>query len=315
MSSEELSNLDALLGGGDTGFSTVNPAVLEAAGEIGKTVFDAGVEAWSVLLGRGVMYTHGDVKYDLPESMVEATGPKVVLTTIHWSGDREGTVTLVMPELGAQGVVAYFMALMSGEETPPEEIALDDDGMDAYGEAVNNLVGSAAQALRQSTGGTVNLSVGEHKQVDFETESPADVLGSDDCLRQMGQVTIEGMGPVNVALLMPLSVTGVESAIPESSRGSDVEDTVNEASSERNKAVVMGLKVPVCVILAEKRVRMETVQTLAPGSIIEFRKLSGELLDVCADQVKFAEGEVVIVNEHFGIQLRRMIPAVSAMAG
>jgi flagellar motor switch protein FliN/FliY len=70
----------------------------------------------------------------------------------------------------------------------------------------------------------------------------------------------------------------------------------------------------VIVILAEKKMRMEMVQALAPGSIIEFRKLSGELLDLCVGRVKIAEGEVVLTNEHFGIQVRKLIDIRAAIA-
>ena len=72
----------------------------------------------------------------------------------------------------------------------------------------------------------------------------------------------------------------------------------------------MRLPLPVVVVLATTKKRVENIKELAPGSIIEFRKFAGEFLDVCAGNTKIAEGEVVIVNQHFGIQLRKITPRI-----
>lgn len=306
MTSEELSQLDSLLGNDGDGFSMIGPEILNAGADIAKTLFDAGSEAWGILLGRGVLYTEGDMRFVQPASVMGAGFERMVITRIEWSGDREGELRLILPALGAQGVVAYMMSLMLGESAEPEETKLDDDGMDAYGEAVNNFLGTASQALRDSLGGSVNLKVVEHHVIEGGVEEAADILGENETLVQTGQITIEGMQPADVVLLMPIPITGMTPAYEGQDGGDDMEAMGDSAPSGDNLAAAMSVKVPVCVVLAEKSVRMEVVQTLAPGSIIEFRKLSGELLDVCAGAVKFGEGEVVIVNEHFGIQLRRM---------
>ena len=77
----------------------------------------------------------------------------------------------------------------------------------------------------------------------------------------------------------------------------------------------MKIKVPLIVVLARNRTRMEVIQEMAPGTILEFRKQAGEILDVCAGHVKIAEAEVVIVNQHFGVQIRRMVSPGAARAG
>ena len=81
----------------------------------------------------------------------------------------------------------------------------------------------------------------------------------------------------------------------------------NMPSYHATESLAMALVVPMVVVLSTTKMRMEVVQNMAPGTMIEFRKFSGELLDMYANNIKFAEGEVVVTNKHFGIQLKRFV--------
>jgi len=48
---------------------------------------------------------------------------------------------------------------------------------------------------------------------------------------------------------------------------------------------------------------IKDILELGHGSVIEFEKLAGEPVDLLVDDKKIAEGEVVVVDEHFGIRL------------
>lgn len=64
-------------------------------------------------------------------------------------------------------------------------------------------------------------------------------------------------------------------------------------------------KVPiqVSVRLAEKRLEMDSVLALVPGSIITFNKSCEELLDLYVNNCRFARGEAVKIGEKFGLRL------------
>ena len=47
--------------------------------------------------------------------------------------------------------------------------------------------------------------------------------------------------------------------------------------------------------------------TWGHGSVIEFEKLAGEPVDLLVEDKKIAEGEVVVVDEHFGIRITSLI--------
>jgi flagellar motor switch/type III secretory pathway protein FliN len=320
MAEDELPDLDALLDGEGDSFSLINPEIVQAAAEIAESLLKAGFQAWEILLNRGVLYTEGETTYCLPADSEAKDVETALVTTITWSGDREGELNLVLPELAAKGVVAYMMALMMGTEDTPENTQLDEDGMDAYNEAINNFLGAASQALRESVGGTINLSAASTAIVPLRETGMAAALGEAERLVHSGQMTIEGMVPQPIHLLMPVEVTGRSVAIEQ--RAGDAGDDAGGGGGQEddgedaiaNAARAMKMKVPVVVVLAEKKVRMEILQKMSPGTIIEFRKQSGELLDVCARNVKFGEGEVVIIHEHFGVQLKRLVDIRAAVA-
>ena len=67
---------------------------------------------------------------------------------------------------------------------------------------------------------------------------------------------------------------------------------------------ILRLKLPLSVVVAEKQMPVETVIKLGPGTIIEFNKSADEDLDLRVNDQKIGAGEVVIIGERFGIQLR-----------
>ena len=52
---------------------------------------------------------------------------------------------------------------------------------------------------------------------------------------------------------------------------------------------------------------------MSPGAIVELDRLAGEPLDVLVNGVRIARGEVVVVNEKFGIRLTDVVSASMRM--
>ena len=50
-----------------------------------------------------------------------------------------------------------------------------------------------------------------------------------------------------------------------------------------------------------------------PGSVVETRRICGEPLDLMGNDTVVAQGEVVLVNERYGIRLTRVVPASDRM--
>jgi len=69
---------------------------------------------------------------------------------------------------------------------------------------------------------------------------------------------------------------------------------------------VLRLKLEVSVAVAQKEMDFDAVLKLNPGTIIEFDKSADEALDLVVSGRKIGAGEVVIIGERFGVQLRHI---------
>jgi flagellar motor switch protein FliN/FliY len=75
----------------------------------------------------------------------------------------------------------------------------------------------------------------------------------------------------------------------------------------RNLELVMDIPVQLTVELGRTRMPIRTLLQLAQGSVVELNELAGEPLDVFINGCLVAQGEVVVVNEKFGIRLTDII--------
>ncbi len=71
--------------------------------------------------------------------------------------------------------------------------------------------------------------------------------------------------------------------------------------------LLMDLSLPITIELGRTRMLIKDILELGHGSVIEFDKLAGEPVDLLINDKKVAEGEVVVIDEHFGIRLTNLI--------
>ena len=71
--------------------------------------------------------------------------------------------------------------------------------------------------------------------------------------------------------------------------------------------VLLDLSLPVSIELGRTKMLIKDILELGHGSVIEFDKLAGEPVDLLIHDKKIAEGEVVVIDEHFGIRLTNLI--------
>jgi len=74
-----------------------------------------------------------------------------------------------------------------------------------------------------------------------------------------------------------------------------------------NMDLLMDVSVPVVAQLGETEVRIKEILKLLPGSVIELDKLAGEPVEVLVRGQRFAQGEVVVVDENFGVRITKIL--------
>jgi flagellar motor switch protein FliM len=73
-----------------------------------------------------------------------------------------------------------------------------------------------------------------------------------------------------------------------------------------------GLSLPVAIELGRTSLSIQEILGLGRGSVIQLERLVGEPVDVFIGDRRFAEGEVVVLGENFGVRITRIVssPAV-----
>lgn len=81
------------------------------------------------------------------------------------------------------------------------------------------------------------------------------------------------------------------------------------ASANANQGLELILDIPVhlTVELGRTKISIRNLLQLAHGSVVELDGLAGEPMDVLVNGTLIAQGEVVVVNDKFGIRLTDII--------
>lgn len=72
-------------------------------------------------------------------------------------------------------------------------------------------------------------------------------------------------------------------------------------------ALLYDLQLPVSIELGRTSMLIRDILRLGRGSVVEFDKLVSEPVDVLVNGKKVAEGEVVVVDKHFGIRITTLV--------
>ena len=78
-------------------------------------------------------------------------------------------------------------------------------------------------------------------------------------------------------------------------------------SSDVNIDVILDVPVTLSLEVGRTRLPIRSLLQLSQGSVVELERAAGESLDVFVNGTLVAHGEVVVVNEKFGIRLTDVI--------
>lgn len=79
------------------------------------------------------------------------------------------------------------------------------------------------------------------------------------------------------------------------------------AQDELNLDVILDVPVTVSMEIGRTKISIRNLLQLNQGSVIELDRLAGEPMDVLVNGTLIARGEVVVVNEKFGLRLTDII--------
>jgi len=96
-----------------------------------------------------------------------------------------------------------------------------------------------------------------------------------------------------------LEATAPVSAVPEETPAAD--------TTGKNLDFILDIPLRVSVELGRTKILVQDLLKLHKGSVMELNKLAGEPLEVLVNNRVVARGEVIVINEKFGIRLTDIV--------
>jgi flagellar motor switch protein FliN/FliY len=103
--------------------------------------------------------------------------------------------------------------------------------------------------------------------------------------------------------------------------GHKAEFTTLDESTKRTFAVdeklefLKDVSLNVLIELGRTKMQIKDIIELERGYVIELDKLASEPVDVYVNNKKIAEGEVVVIDKHFGIRITNLIETADRLKG
>ena len=86
----------------------------------------------------------------------------------------------------------------------------------------------------------------------------------------------------------------------------EASDTVVD-SSQIQREVIENVPVNLTIEVGRATLKIRDLMRLTQGSVVELDRLAGEPLDILVNDTVVAQGEVVLVNDRYGIRLTKVV--------
>jgi flagellar motor switch protein FliN len=210
-----------------------------------------------------------------------------------------GSGALILPGGFGLGVAK----LLAGETMGASSAAPDAEDEDALRELANQLASGVATALGESLGEAVGFDAPGMQWL--EAGGSALPVGNEGTALALtvalsGTTADAWLVVPRAAVLRAPSRTVTEMTLP----------PLQESPARKNgngMELLLDIALPVTVELGRTRMIIRDILHLAPGSVLELDKLAGEPVDILINEKSIARGEVVVIDENFGVRLTSIV--------
>jgi len=321
-------------------------------GEIGNISFGTSATTLYTLLRNKVTITTPKVSVLSWEELKKEFNIPYIGVEVEYTEGLKGHNLLILKKED----VLKMTDLMMGGEGKVEDGEITDLHLSAIGEAMNQMIGSAATSLSTLLNKTINISPPKAFVVDFTASLPTDIsFPEGDVVKIAFKMEVGEIIDSEIMQLLPLDFAKelVQSVLSKNeekpsevtfqeessnviiendekivetanniSPGGKVtkkEQKVNvspvvfqsfdEDSSSKGKKdkenldLILDVPLTITVELGKTKKLIKDILELSEGSIIELDKLAGEPVDILANGKYIAKGEVVVIDENFGVRI------------
>lgn len=237
-------------------------------------------------------------------SIISNIIPPIVLLYISISGNVNASAMVAL----TPNLVASLSDMMMGEESSDRDDIGDDD-LDAAKEITSNIFGAIGNSLSaQKELPVLSFSIGkveyigENKDVSLENYSKMFIY--DFKIGDLKSLFMLIMDETLENALFNKTKTVSQDKVDDFQKSQGLTSSLSLSSDEMtNISLIMDVKLPVKVRIGKKKMLLKDVLNMDIGSVVELNQLANDPLEILVDDHVIAEGEVVIVDGNFGVQI------------
>ncbi len=237
-------------------------------------------------------------------NMMASIIPPIVLMKMSVSGAVEAKAMVAVPP----NLAGALSDLMMGEELVSRD-DINDDDIDGTKEAFNTIFGTINTAL--SSQKEMPVVSFKFENIEF-INNDSEVALDEYSLMYKYDFKIDSLNSLFMFIidekLENVLSDKEQSAVDENIMIDNLEENMpgnaNLGSVELNNiSLIMDVKLPVRVRIGKKKMLLKDVLNMDIGSVIELNQLANDPLEILVDNHVIAQGEVVIIDGNFGIQV------------
>jgi len=245
-----------------------------------------------------------ELKEEQELSIISNIIPPIVLLHINVSGSVNASAMVAL----TPNLVASLSDMMMGEEASDREDISDDD-LDAAKEITSNIFGAISNSLSaQKELPVLSFTIkkvehiGENKEVSLENYSKMFVYTFK--IENLKSLFMFIMDETLENTVFNKTKPMAEEKMVDSFKTQNSLSSVALSGDEMaNISLIMDVKLPVKVRIGKKKMLLKDVLNMDIGSVVELNQLANDPLEILVDEHVIAEGEVVIVDGNFGVQI------------
>ncbi len=322
LSQEEIDSL--INNSGKSKVNMISEDEIDTLGEVGNISMGTAATTLYEILGKRVDITTPRVSVTTMKKMSETYTIPYVGIEVRYTKGLEGYNILVLKKVDA---LIISDLLMGGVGSSKGE--LDNIKFSALAEVMNQMIGSSSTSISSMIGKEVNIAPPRIFEVNFESGEVASIDENDDIIKISFKMVVEGVINSEIMQIMPYDYAKsfVKSLLEDNSGTSDnaqknptkkigvkpltlktfsnTNDKLPE--SQENIDILMDIPLPITIELGRNKKTIKDILDLSEGSIVVLDKSAGDLVDVVVNGKLIAKGEVVIVDENYGVRITDII--------
>ena len=304
---------------------------VDVLGEIANIFMGSAATALSILLGKKTVITAPRVVLATPEKIWNKYPQDFLTVNVVYESGLKGNNVFVLHK---HDVEVFVDLMLRGNETE-----LNDSHLEVINQAMEKMMDASAIALTQLLDLPIKMSAPVLNFTPLKKELLFSENADEPVVKIAFDLKVNGLLDSEMLQILPLPFAKqlVDKVLKIKELKQEVSDSLKLNSenkltntgdkqveispvelpcfSEENKVVqsaanldlIMDISLELSVELGKTKKQIKEILELTNGSLVELNKLAGEPVDILVNGNHLAKGEVVVIDENFGVRVTEIV--------